>query len=486
MQRGGLALLVAVLVVAATPSAASAQSPVEGSIERLYRAYFLRAPDRAGLTYWVGRFSDGAPLPAISEGFARSPEFVDRYGRLGDGAFVDLVYRNVLQRSPDATGRGYWVQQLAERRRSRGGVMVGFSESPEFVRRTGTTPPGAPRSPLALGSPVLRQTPSSPRVFDNADPEVLVAGGTTYVFGSTNNRRVPVREVTSLQGSLAQSQTDWARSPGEAMPTLPGWVDRGEPEIWAPSVIPIDGRYVMYFGAARAGAVDEANDQCIGRASASHPAGPYVPEATALYCGLPAEPGSNPWGRGALDPEVIRTPRGELFMVVALSRTEANIATVPLDAGGRVASAPVTLARQAFGWHDGTDDDTLGPTFLENPSLIFEPETGTYLLFYSAGRWSTSRYVTGMGRCSSPVGPCRLDSRGPFLVNGNGRTGVGGLTAFRDERGIMRVAYASWTAGREHQVGSVGQFKRQTHFDTLVVSATTDPAAQTVRLAPVS
>ena len=173
-------------------------------------------------------------------------------------------------------------------------------------------------------------------------------------------------------------------------------------------------------------------------------------------------------------------------MVVALSRTRANIATVPLDAAGRVAGGPVTLVSQSFGWHDGTDDGVLGPAFLENPSLIFEPETGTYLLFYSAGRWSTSSYVTGFGRCSTPVGPCRADSRGPFLVNGNGRTGVGGLTAFRDTRGTMRVAYASWTAGREHQVGAVGQFKRQTHFDTLVASATTNPAAQTVRLAPVT
>ena len=56
-----------------------------------------------------------------------------------------------------------------------------------------------------------------------------------------------------------------------------------------------------------------------------------------MYCGLPAEgavggqPPSNRWGRGALDPEVIRAKDGRLFLLVALGRTKDNIGVVPLD-----------------------------------------------------------------------------------------------------------------------------------------------------------
>jgi hypothetical protein len=42
------------------------------------------------------------------------------------------VYRNVLGRDADAAGRAHWLEQL-RRGMSRGGVMVQFSESPEFI-----------------------------------------------------------------------------------------------------------------------------------------------------------------------------------------------------------------------------------------------------------------------------------------------------------------------------------------------------------------
>lgn len=96
--------------------------------------------------------------------------------------------------------------------------------------------------------------------------------------------------------------------------------------------------------------------------------------------------------------------------------------------------------------------------------MIYDPATRTYLLFYSAGQWYTARYVTGFARCATPLGPCRLDARGPMLMGGIGRTGVGGLTAFEDSGGALRVAYASWEAGRENQVGPAGTYKRQTHW----------------------
>jgi hypothetical protein len=45
---------------------------------------------------------------------------------------VDLVYQNVLGRAPDTGGRAYWKGQLDTGARSRGNVMIGFSESAEY------------------------------------------------------------------------------------------------------------------------------------------------------------------------------------------------------------------------------------------------------------------------------------------------------------------------------------------------------------------
>ena len=345
-----------------------------------------------------------------------------------------------------------------------------------------------------LGDPAVRQTPNDPQVWDNSDPSVLVDGQAVYLFGSTNNMRVPVRQVDpSFAQSLQASRTAWDSQPRNAMPELPAWVDRGEPDIWAPTVAKIGSRYVMYFAGRHAGATtDEANDQCIGRAVSSGPMGPYTPEAQPVYCGLPPEgaanglPASNSFGRGALDPEVFRAPDGARYLLVAITRTEDNIGVLRLDADGNVQggrnATPTILQSVAYPWHDGTDDASRLGGFLENPSMVFEPQTGTYLLFYSAGTWYTENYNTGFARCATPVGPCTPDTRGPFLKTGASRSGPGGLTAFAAPDGTLRAVYATWEAGHETDDDGVGTYSRQSHWARILVTATSDPAAQRVAL----
>ncbi|MFM7069975.1 MAG: hypothetical protein ACKOYM_11025, partial [Actinomycetes bacterium] len=79
-----------------------------------------------------------------------------------------------------------------------------------------------------LGSPATRQPANAPRVFDNSDPSVFSYNGYFYIYGSSNNVRVPVRRVTNLSGALTDSQTDWASTPRDAMSTRPSWVDPNE------------------------------------------------------------------------------------------------------------------------------------------------------------------------------------------------------------------------------------------------------------------
>lgn len=113
------------------PAAQNARS----QLMRLYLAYFQRLPDREGLEYWLAQLRSGLGLAAASQVFAASPEFESRYGSLDNRGFVELVYRNVLDRAPDQGGSDYWTG-LLDQGTSRGSVMIGFSESEEFIRET--------------------------------------------------------------------------------------------------------------------------------------------------------------------------------------------------------------------------------------------------------------------------------------------------------------------------------------------------------------
>jgi hypothetical protein len=104
-----------------------------GPVTRLYLAYFQRTPDTAGLQYWIGRHQRGSSLSSISSTFAASTEFDSAYGELDDEEFVELVYRNVLDRAPDRGGALFWLGQLVGGR-TRGWLMTQFSESAEHVR----------------------------------------------------------------------------------------------------------------------------------------------------------------------------------------------------------------------------------------------------------------------------------------------------------------------------------------------------------------
>ena len=141
MAASVLVVALSAALLAAPASAAGDPAVYQGQATRLYAAYFLRNPDPSGLQFWIARLDAGSSLFTVSQFFSQSQEFRDRYGTLGDPEFVDLVFNNVLGRPAEPDGRAFWIAELSSGRRDRGAVMVGFSESPEFVSKTGTTPP---------------------------------------------------------------------------------------------------------------------------------------------------------------------------------------------------------------------------------------------------------------------------------------------------------------------------------------------------------
>lgn len=101
-------------------------------IARLYLAYFDRLPDADGWEYWNRQHASGQSLAEISYWFTEGSEF-KRTAVFTDEEFVTFVYRQVLDRDPDAEGFAYWLDQLAGDL-DRGELMLYFSDGAEFVR----------------------------------------------------------------------------------------------------------------------------------------------------------------------------------------------------------------------------------------------------------------------------------------------------------------------------------------------------------------
>lgn len=124
----------------------SGWDPEAASIYRLYLATLGRSPDRPGHFAWTTQLADDqASLHTIARQFLGSVEFGNLYGNTTNTTFVTLLYHNVLGRAPDAAGLAGWVGQL-QAGRDRASVVLGFSESAEFVRATEAAALGYSRS----------------------------------------------------------------------------------------------------------------------------------------------------------------------------------------------------------------------------------------------------------------------------------------------------------------------------------------------------
>jgi hypothetical protein len=90
-----------------------------GYVTDLYDTFLDRAPDAAGLAYWLDQLRSGAPRNVILYSFMFAPEFTSfmtatvgaRPARAEVYVVVDL-YRGLLARLPDAAGFDYWTGRL--------------------------------------------------------------------------------------------------------------------------------------------------------------------------------------------------------------------------------------------------------------------------------------------------------------------------------------------------------------------------------------
>lgn len=129
-----------------------------GTVTRSFLAYLGRVPDPSGLSYWVGKIRSGKSIGWVNASLAASPEFARRQASLTDAEFIDALYRDLLDRTPDAGGRAHWLAKLASGT-TRAAVVGSFVAQPEAIRAT------APYVAVTIGtSGLLGRAPTAVEV----------------------------------------------------------------------------------------------------------------------------------------------------------------------------------------------------------------------------------------------------------------------------------------------------------------------------------
>jgi Glycosyl hydrolases family 43 len=253
--------------------------------------------------------------------------------------------------------------------------------------------------------------------YDFADPFVLGAGGAYYGY-STNAGAGDIQVIRS------PDLVNWELV-GNGLADVPRWAAPNA--TWAPAVLARGGGFVAYYTVRDA----SSQQQCISRAVAATPAGPFVDDSAGpLVCQTAAG--------GSIDPSPFVDTNGRAFLLwksEGRSGTPATIWSQELSADGLAlmgAARALLVADRAF--ERGV---------IEAPTLVHE--AGGYYLLYAAADWNSRSYTVAYAGCAGPAGPCIKPGDGRVLVSGTRLAGPGGAEAFRDAGGTLWVAFHAFS-----------------------------------------
>lgn len=87
---------------------------IQNDIIEIYIASFDRAPDAAGLAYWVDNVANqGWSISDVAKSIFQSPEVASKYpDSLSNEDFLNTVYNDTLGRDGDSAGITYWLGQM--------------------------------------------------------------------------------------------------------------------------------------------------------------------------------------------------------------------------------------------------------------------------------------------------------------------------------------------------------------------------------------
>ena len=107
----------------------------------LYKAFFNRDPDSAGMNIWLDKLATGTPRAEVLDGFLFSKEFEILAQSFGIGAnkdiksFVHRFYQAILGRNSNDTELNNWVSDLSTGKSAAADIARGFIFSPEYTNK---------------------------------------------------------------------------------------------------------------------------------------------------------------------------------------------------------------------------------------------------------------------------------------------------------------------------------------------------------------
>ena len=145
------------LSIQTTVTAATNTQDVQNFVSRFYTEVLGRTADQAGLDDWTNRLVTGTSAGSdVATGFIFSDEFMAKPEFSDDGTFVTILYRAFFNRDADTAGLNGWLTELAGGT-SKEDVLNGFLYSQEFANLTaayGIKPVPDGSSPSSIGGSV--------------------------------------------------------------------------------------------------------------------------------------------------------------------------------------------------------------------------------------------------------------------------------------------------------------------------------------------
>ena len=135
IKKGNKMKLKSVMLLPLMVASLYATTATKENVTKVYVADFDRAPDSAGLDYWV---KTGLALEEISQSFFDQEETKEKYpDTLSTPDFVNTIYKNAFNREGDPDGITYWTKELEDNVTSRGNMILAVVNGAQDTEKYG-------------------------------------------------------------------------------------------------------------------------------------------------------------------------------------------------------------------------------------------------------------------------------------------------------------------------------------------------------------
>lgn len=291
-------------------------------------------------------------------------------------------------------------------------ASAGASATASAAAASAAASPAAVAGPGEFQNPVLK--------VDFPDPFLLKEGDTYYAYATNGQGK-------NVQAARSTDLVKW-EGLADAMPVMPKWV---KPNFtWAPEVIKIGDKFVIYYTAR-----DKAsNKQCVGVAISDKPEGKFKDTRDSPFVCQVNE-------GGTIDASPFRDADGKLYLLFKNDGNCCGFSTYlysqELAADGlSLVGEPVRLVKNDQVWEGSV---------VEAPSMWKQEDT--YYLFYSGNSYAGLEYAVGYATCETPKGPCTDAPENPILKTALKKPpviGPGHQTLVVDDDGETWLVYHAW------------------------------------------